>query len=186
MINIGIIGCGKITQVRHLPEYAENPQAHLTGLYDINQSRAEELTRKYGGKAYSSIEEMLTDPEIDAVSVCTSNATHAQITIQALEAGKHVLCEKPMATTLKDCEAMAAAAKKNGKHLMIGHNQRLAEAHALGKKLIDQGIIGRILTFRTSFGHSGPETWSVDSGKNVWFFDKNAGVYGSNGGFGDP
>ena len=60
---------------------------------------------------------------------------------------------------------MAAAAKKNGKHLMIGHNQRLAEAHALGKKLIDQGIIGRILTFRTSFGHSGPETWSVDSGK---------------------
>ena len=55
MINIGIIGCGKITQVRHLPEYAENPQAHLTGLYDINQSRAEELTRKYGGKAYSSI-----------------------------------------------------------------------------------------------------------------------------------
>ena len=133
MINIGIIGCGKITQVRHLPEYVENPQAHLTGLYDINQSRAEELTRKYGGKAYSSIEEMLTDPEIDAVSVCTSNATHAQITIQALEAGKHVLCEKPMATTLKDCEAMAAAAKKNGKHLMIGHNQRLAEAHALGK-----------------------------------------------------
>ena len=179
MINIGIIGCGKITQVRHLPEYVENPQAHLTGLYDINQSRAEELTRKYGGKAYSSIEEMLTDPEIDAVSVCTSNATHAQITIQALEAGKHVLCEKPMATTLKDCEAMAAAAKKNGKHLMIGHNQRLAEAHALGKKLIDQGIIGRILTFRTSFGHSGPETWSVDSGKNVWFFDKKQAFMGA-------
>ena len=82
--------------------------------------------------------------------------------------------KKPMATTLKDCEAMAAAAKKNGKHLMIGHNQRLAEAHALGKKLIDQGIIGRILTFRTSFGHSGPETWSVDSGKNVWFFDQKS------------
>lgn len=179
MINIGIIGCGKIAQVRHLPEYAENPQAHLTGLFDINQKRAQELAEQYGCKAYSSIDEMLADPEIDAVSVCTANITHAKISIQALNAGKHVLCEKPMATTLADCEAMVAAAKKNGKYLMIGHNQRLAEAHVLAKKLLDQGAIGKILTFRTAFGHGGPETWSVDPGQNVWFFDKKQAFMGA-------
>lgn len=184
MINIGIIGCGKITQVRHLPEYAENSQAHLTGLYDINQDRAQELVKRYGGKAYASIDEMLGDPEIDAVSVCTANNSHAKITIQALNAGKHVLCEKPMATNLEDCEAMVAAAKKNGKYLMIGHNQRLAEAHVLAKKLVSEGLIGHILTFRTSFGHSGPETWSVDPGKSVWFFDKKQAFMGTMGDMG--
>lgn len=184
MINIGIIGCGKITQVRHLPEYAENPQAHLAGLYDINQDRARELAKQYGGKVYASIDEMLGDPAIDAVSVCTANSSHAEITIKALNAGKHVLCEKPMATTLADCEAMVAAAKKNGKYLMIGHNQRLAEAHVLAKKLVDQGLIGRILTFRTAFGHSGPETWSADPGKSVWFFDKKQAFLGAMGDMG--
>ena len=84
-----------------------------------------------------------------------------------------------MATNLNECKAMAAATKKNVKHLLIGHNQRRAETHALGKKLIDQGIIGRSLTFRTSFEHSGPETWSVDSGKNVWFFDKKQAFMGA-------
>ena len=109
MFNIGIIGCGKIAQVRHIPEYAGHPQARLSGFYDLNQERARELAEKWGGKAYSSWEEMLADPGIDAVSVCVANNAHAQLSIAALRAGKHVLCEKPMATTLADCEAMVAA-----------------------------------------------------------------------------
>lgn len=178
-IKVGIIGCGKIAQVRHIPEYAANPNAEVYGFYDINTARAEELAKKYGGKAFASYEDLLADPEIEAVSVCAANHAHAEISIAALKAGKHVLCEKPMAVTLEECEAMVAAARDAGKYLMIGQNQRLAKAHAKAKELIQQGAIGKVLTFRTIFGHGGPETWSIDPGSNVWFFDKTKAAMGA-------
>ena len=171
-MNIGIIGCGKIAQVRHIPEYAENPNATLVGFFDLNKDRARELAQEYGGKAYDSIEDLFNDPDIEAVSVCTSNNTHAAISIQGLEAGKNVLCEKPMATTLADCEEMVRTAKKTGKSLMIGHNQRLLPAHIKARELIKDGAIGNVITFRTAFGHGGPEKWSIDPGPNTWFFDR--------------
>ena len=136
MIKIGIIGCGKIAQVRHIPEYLENQDACLAGFYDLNSDRAKELAEKYNAKSYDSYGEMLADDDIDAVSVCAANSVHAEITIAALNAGKHVLCEKPMATTLEDCEAMVEASKRNGKILMIDQNQRLAKAHIEAKKMI--------------------------------------------------
>ena len=179
MFGIGIIGCGKIAQVRHIPEYAEHKDAKLLGFYDINLERAAALAAQYGGTAYATVEELLANPDIDAVSVCAANFAHAELTIAALNAGKHVLCEKPMAITLAECEAMVEAAKKNGKFLMIGHNQRLAKAHALARKLIVDGLIGDIVTFRTTFGHGGPETWSVDPGLNTWFFDKTRAAMGA-------
>ena len=179
MFGIGIIGCGKIAQVRHIPEYAEHKDARLLGFYDINQERAAALAKQYGGTAYATVEELLANPEIDAVSVCAANFAHAELTIAALNAGKHVLCEKPMAITLAECEAMVEAAKANGKYLMIGHNQRLAKAHAMARKLIVDGLIGDIVTFRTTFGHGGPETWSVDPGLNTWFFDKTRAAMGA-------
>ena len=178
-IKVGIIGCGKIAQVRHIPEYAANPNAEVYGFYDINQARAEELAKKYGGKAYASYEELLADPEIEAVSVCAANHVHAEISIAALKAGKHVLCEKPMAVTLEECKAMVAAAEEAGKYLMIGQNQRLAKAHSKAKELIASGAIGKVLTFRTIFGHGGPETWSIDPGSNVWFFDRSKAAMGA-------
>lgn len=179
MFGIGIIGCGKIAQVRHIPEYADHPEAKLVGFYDLNQQRAQELAERYGGTAYDSVDALLANPDIQAVSICAANFAHAELTIAALQAGKHVLCEKPMATTLADCEAMATAAREAGKFLMIGHNQRLAKAHALARKLIVDGLIGDIVTFRTTFGHGGPETWSVDPGKNTWFFDKSRAAMGA-------
>ncbi|MBP3655267.1 MAG: Gfo/Idh/MocA family oxidoreductase [Clostridia bacterium] len=178
MLKIGLIGCGKIGQVRHLPEYAANPHCEITALYDINQERAQELAVKYGAKAYASYQELLAS-DVDAVSVCSSNASHAEIAIAALKAGKHVLCEKPMATTLEDSEAMVAAAKAAGKRLMIGQNQRLAGAHVKAKELIDAGAIGRVITFKTAFCHGGPETWSVDPGLGTWFFDKKRAAMGA-------
>ena len=178
MIKIGILGCGKIAQVRHIPEYAENPDVKLVGFYNPTKSRAEDMAAKYGGLAYDTAEQLLANPEIDAVSVCAANYAHAALSMQALNAGKHVLCEKPMATTLADCEAMVDCAKKNGKFLMIGHNQRLAKAHMEAKRLIDEGLIGDIITFRTSFGHGGPETWAIKPGKDTWFFDKSKAAMG--------
>ena len=178
MIRIGILGCGKIAQVRHIPEYADNKDCELCGFYNPTRSRAEEMVEKYGGKVFDTAEELLADPNIDAVSVCAANYAHAELTIKALKAGKHVLCEKPMATTMADCEAMVAAAKESGKLLMIGQNQRVTAAHMLARKMVEEGVIGKVISFRTAFGHGGPETWAIKPGKDTWFFDKGKAAMG--------
>lgn len=179
MIRVGILGCGKIAQLRHIPEYAANPDCELAAFYNPTRKRAEDMAAKYGGRVYDTPEELLADPEIDAVSVCAANYAHAELAIKAMRAGKNVLCEKPMAITLEDCEAMVKAAKETGRTLMIAHNQRFAKAHVKAKALIDAGEIGRIITFRTTFGHGGPETWSINPGKNTWFFDKSKAAMGA-------
>lgn len=179
MVKVAVIGCGKIAQVRHIPEYLDNRDAELVGLFDLNLERAKELALKYDCKAYEGTEELLEDPEIDAVSICVANHVHAELAIQALKAGKHVLCEKPMATTLKDCEEMVHTAEEQGKKLMIGQNQRFAKAHIQARKLIQQGEIGTVISFTTTFRHGGPETWSVDAGAQNWFFDKKRAAMGA-------
>jgi predicted dehydrogenase len=179
MFKVGIIGCGKVAQARHIPEYAANPLTELAGYFDINPARARGMAEKHGGRAYASWRELLGDPGIDAVSVCTANESHAEISMSAMRAGKHVLCEKPMAVTLPDCEAMAHASAETGMFLMIGHNQRLTKGHRLARQLVAGGLIGQILTFRTTFGHGGPETWSIDPGASTWFFDKKKAAMGA-------
>ncbi len=179
MIRVGIIGCGKIAQVRHIPEYAACPHTELAAYYDWNLERAEELAAKYGGRAYDSLEALLEDDKIDAVSVCVANQDHAEATMAALKAGKHVLCEKPMAVTIKECEEMVRAAKECNRKLMIGQNQRTVKTHVKAKELLKAGVLGKVLTFRTTFGHGGPETWSIDPGANTWFFDKKKAVMGA-------
>ena len=178
MIRIGIIGCGKIAQVRHLPEYAANPHAEVVAYYDKNRARAEEMAAKYGGDVCDSYFDLLNRNDIDAVSICVENRSHAEISTAALYAGKHVLCEKPMAVTLAECESMVAAAERNGKHLMIGHNMRFDPVHRKAKELLDGGIIGDIITFRTTMGNAGPENWSMEAG-SPWFFDKQKAAMGA-------
>ena len=174
MIKVGIIGCGTITRLRHAPEYTENQDAQIVALYDMNRERAEEIAKEFGGTVCGSVEELLA-MDLDAVSVCTSNNLHAEMTIQALEAGRHVLCEKPMAVSLEQCEAMVEAAKRAGKKLMLGHNQRFSPAHQEAHRMVAAGEIGRVLSFETKFGHGGPEVWC--GVKHPWFFQKgNAGL----------
>ena len=179
MLNIGVVGCGKIAQVRHIPEYAANPNARLAGYFSPTASRAEEMAARYGGRVYAAAEDLFADPAIDAVSICAANYAHADLTIQALRAGKHVLCEKPMAVTPADCGAMLAEAEKAGRRLLIAQNQRFAKAHVRAKELRAAGEIGRVLTFRTAFGHGGPETWSISPGRDTWFFDKKRAAMGA-------
>ena len=179
MINVGVIGCGSIARMRHAAEYSNNPDVNLAGFCDFNQDRAKAMAEDFGGKVYLNDDEMLQDKSIDAVSVCVANAYHAEITIKALNAGKNVLCEKPMAITLQDCKNMISAAEKNKKRLMIGHNQRLAPAHKKAKEILDSGELGRVISFTTTFGHKGPEMWSVDKGSNTWFFKKSTAAFGS-------
>ncbi len=175
MLKVGMIGCGKITEVRHAPEYAENPDCEIVGFYDLHGEKAEELARKYGGRAFESVEALLA-ADVDAVSVCVANRYHAEISIQALKAGKHVLCEKPMATTEEDCEAMVRAAREAGKYLMIGLNQRLAKAHVKGREIFQSGELGKLVGFETHFSHPGPEGWTGKA--NSWFYDKKTAQFG--------
>jgi predicted dehydrogenase len=179
MLKTGIIGCGSIARQRHAAEYLRNPDTEIAAVIDLSRPRAEAMAADFGGKVYETAEQIIADPEIDLVSVCVANAYHAPITIDALNHGKHVLCEKPMAITLKDCEEMQAAAIKNGRRLFIGHNQRLTPAHKKAKEILASGELGRVISFTTAFGHKGPEMWSVDKSNNTWFFKKNAAAFGS-------
>lgn len=183
-IKVGIIGCGSIAMHRHIPEYAANINVEIVGFCDLIPERVEKAVETYGGKIYGSYQDLITDPGIDAVSVCTFNSCHAEISVAALEAGKHVLCEKPMATSVEDAKKMIETAEKAGKFLMIGHNQRLADAHIRAKQILDSGEMGKILSFRTTFGHGGPEFWSADKGLHTWFFKKDKAYVGTMGDLG--
>ncbi|MFC3883991.1 Gfo/Idh/MocA family protein [Bacillus songklensis] len=182
-LKVGVIGCGSIAQHRHLPEYALHQDAELVAVCDIVEERAKEVAEKYGVKPYTSYEELLQSGEVEAVSVCTPNYLHAPISIAALNEGIHVLCEKPMATSKEEAEAMIEAAEKSGKKLMIAHNQRFVKSHQKARQLIKNGEIGKIYSFRTAFGHPGPESWSVE-GKEGWFFKKEQAFIGAMGDLG--
>ncbi len=183
ILKIGVIGCGSIAQHRHLPEYSWNKNVEIVAVCDINEERALEIGKKYDAKAYTDYTELLADEEIDAVSVCTPNYLHAPISVAALNAGKHVLCEKPMATSSEEADQMIEAAEKSGKKLMIGHNQRFVKSHQKARELIKSGEIGKLYSFRSAFGHGGPEQWSVD-GKESWFFQKEKAFIGAMGDLG--
>lgn len=182
-LKVAVVGCGSIAQYRHLPEYKMNKDVELVAVCDINEERVNKVASEYGVKAYTSYEELLASGTVDAVSVCTPNYLHAPISVVALNSGVHVLCEKPMATSKESAEAMIEAAKANNKKLMIAHNQRFVASHQKARQLIENGEVGRIYSFRTAFGHGGPEGWSVD-GKDSWFFRKEEAFIGAMGDLG--
>lgn len=182
-IRVAVIGCGSISKHRHIPEYAMNPNVELVAFCDVVPARSQQYADEYGAKAYTDYKEMLEKEQPDAVSVCLPNALHAPVTIAAAEAGAHVLVEKPMASTEEEALAMIEAAKNKGVFLMVGHNQRLMPPHVKAKQLLDSGSLGKVISFRTSFGHPGPEAWSVD-GRNSWFFNKEEAIMGAMGDLG--
>lgn len=182
-LRVGVIGCGAIGQRRHLPEYAAHPGVELVGVADINYPRAKQAAAEFGAaQAFKRYADLLK-LDLDAVSVCTPNYLHTEMTLAALKTKCHVLCEKPMATTVKDVRAMNAAAQKARRVLMIGHNQRLADAHVRGKEIYQSGELGKAISFSTAFAHPGPEGWSMD-GADGFFFKKRQAVIGALGDLG--
>ncbi|MEK3889786.1 Gfo/Idh/MocA family protein [Bacillus sp. FSL K6-3431] len=182
-MKVGVIGCGSIAKYRHLPEYAMEENVEIIAVCDIVENRAEEMASTYDAIAYTDYKELLKNDDIDAVSVCLPNYLHAPITIAALQAGKHVLCEKPMAISKEEAEQMIEARQASGKKLMIAHNQRFVPSHQKAREIIESGELGKIHSFRTAFGHGGPEGWSVD-GKESWFFKKEEAFIGAMGDLG--
>ena len=170
MIRIGIIGCGRIAELRHIPECNENPEIEIAGYYNRTREKAEKMAKQYGGRVYDRAEECMLDPSVDAVIISTATCTHAPYTMFALCNGKHVICEKPMSISEKECLSMVDAAKDYQKILLIGYHERYTKTHQLAKKIIDEGIIGKVLTFQTVFAHGGPGKKRNE--ENLWFYDK--------------
>ena len=151
-MKIGIIGCGTIAHSAHIPAYMANPKAEIKYFCDIIPERAEEAVKKYGcGIAVTDYKEVLADPEITAVSVCTPNLMHSVIAIDALEAGKHVLCEKPAARIYEEALAMQEAQKRTGKILNIGVVNRFNTNVNKLKEMIDNGDFGEVYYVYVSF-----------------------------------
>jgi predicted dehydrogenase len=178
-VKYACIGAGAIAQRRHLPEAHANPKSEVAAIADPVADRVKEIAKLYDAKAFDNHKDMLKKGGFDAVVVAGPNKLHAPMAIEALEAGYHVLCEKPMATTREDGKKMVATAKSTGKSLMIGMNQRLMPPHAKARELIEAkgDQLGRVISFETSFKHPGPDGWSVDGAKS-WFFKKDPAAMG--------
>lgn len=146
-VRIGVIGCGGIANGKHLPSYKKNPNAELVAFCDIVEERAVKAKADYGTEdcgVYTDYKEMLKKETLDAVLVLTHNSEHCRITVDALEAGKHVLCEKPMATTYEEAKKMIAARDKSGKVLTIGYQNRFRNDSLYLKKLADEDTFGEV------------------------------------------
>ncbi len=141
-LRIAVIGVGNISRV-HIESYLKNENVELVAFCDINEKRLKEKGEKYGiTKLYTNVTEMCNTEKLDAVSVCTWNCAHAKCSIDALNAGAHVLCEKPMAMNAKEAEEMRDAAKKNGKLLMVGFVRRFGNDMKIVKEFSEDGFFG--------------------------------------------
>ncbi len=146
-VKIGIIGCGGIANGKHMPSLAKVKGAEMVAFCDLIIERAEAAKAKYGtpdAKVYTDYRALLADPEIEVVHVCTPNRSHADISIDAMEAGKHVMCEKPMAKTAADAARMVEAAKRTGKKLTIGYQHRQKASARYAKDYITEGELGEV------------------------------------------
>jgi predicted dehydrogenase len=147
IVKIGIIGCGGIANGKHMPSLSKIPNVQMVAFCDIIEEKAVKAAEKYGiqnAKVYTDYKELLKDPEVEVVHVLTANREHADITIDALYAGKHVMCEKPMAKTAADAKRMVDAAKETGKKLTIGYQHRQKGQSVFAKQFIDEGNMGEI------------------------------------------
>ncbi len=167
---VGVIGAGAISQALHFPGYKKDKRATLAAFADPTAERHAEVIEKFGKLApYTDYREMLAKEKLDIVSVATPNAFHAEQAIAAFNAGCHVLCEKPVATTLKEADAILAAAKRARKKLMIGFSHRMFTGPQKCKELLTKGAIGTPFMIRVRFAHGGPYPgWA----KNSWFYNK--------------
>lgn len=167
-LKVGIIGVGGISE-SHIAGYKADPDTELYAFCDINEKRLHEMGEKYGvTRLFTKKEDMLALSEIDAVSVCTWNSQHAPCTIAALEAGKHVLCEKPMATSEAEAQTMLEAAKKNNKLLMIGFVRRFGNDCKIVKDFIDNDTLGDLYYSKATYlrRQGNPGGWFGDKSRS--------------------
>lgn len=175
MLRVGLIGCGTIFERGYLPALPFVEGLSVAATCDLIESRAAEAAAKTGARAgVTDARALLALDDLDAVFIMTPTHTHADLAIQALEAGKHVLCEKPMARSSADAQRMAQAAQRAGKRLMIGHTRRFDDRWIAMRELVRSGRLGNLsYLFRSEHAFNGaqPSAWQwnhAQSGGVLW------------------
>jgi predicted dehydrogenase len=152
VVKLGLIGCGGISRA-HINAYRSlADRVKVVAVADIVESRAKSAAEATGAEAYYlDYRKILERRDIDAVDMCLPHDLHAKVTVEAAEAGKHVLCEKPIARTLREADQMIEAAKRNNVKLMIAENYRFIPEVEAARVLINQGVIGKVFLGKTDF-----------------------------------
>lgn len=173
----GVIGAGAIAQACHLPGYAKHSLVELAGFADPEPARHKEMGKLYGGlKGYAHYKDLLANEKLDVVSICTPNKYHAEAALAAFEAKCHVLCEKPVATTLKEADRMIEAAKRARRKFMVGFTHRLFSGPQQCKALLEEKTLGKPFMIRVRFAHGGPfPGWA----KSDWFYNPELAAGGA-------
>ncbi|HEV2423320.1 MAG TPA: Gfo/Idh/MocA family oxidoreductase [Terriglobia bacterium] len=174
-IGYAVVGLGHIAQHAVLPGFRHARKSRLVALVSSDHSKAARLARKFGAKhayGYDDYDACLAEPEVEAVFVASANGAHAEQTIRAANAGKHVLCEKPMAKTVDECRAMIEAARRSRVRLMIAYRKYFEPGTVTLRKMIAAGRLGRLRMMHSSF------TFRLEAAK-AWHFSHAASGGGS-------
>ena len=170
VLKIALVGCGAVSRL-HLPAIREGaPRIEITAAVDADRDRAEAMARETGARAFGSLEEALADGDFEAVDLMLPHHLHEEIALRCFAAGKHVILEKPMATTLEACERILAAWRRAGTVFLVAENTQYWPEVLTAKRLIDEGAIGEVITARGSFAipplpafYGGDKPWRLDS-----------------------
>jgi len=165
---VGLIGCGNIGAAGHLPAYAHIPEAELVAVCDTMDELVQAAAERSGAVAYTDCEQLWERQDIDMVDICLPTYLHRQMAVAAMEAGKHVLCEKPMAHSLEAADDMIKAAQKNNVKLMIGQVRRFDPRYTSIKQQLDEGKVGRPVFIRRAerqFLPFPPQAWQWDTSR---------------------
>src|SRR5690625_6793155 len=168
VLKVGVIGIGSISDM-HIQAYQKHEDVELVAFCDLSEERLKEKGARYDvDQLYTDYQELLANDSIDAVSICTWNDTHAEIAIAALEAGKHVLLEKPLSMTVEEAEAVEEAVKRSGKVLQVGFVRRHADNARILKEFIDADELGEIYYAKASILRrlGNPGGWFSDISKS--------------------
>ncbi len=165
IVKVGIIGCGGIANSKHMPSLKKVKNCEMVAFCDIIRERAEKAAETFGtpgARVYTDYEELLKNEKLDAVHVCTPNRMHSPITVAALEAGNHVMCEKPMAINSAEAKKMLDAAARTGKILSVGYQSRFRPDAQYMKKEAEAGTFGEIYYAKaTAIRRRAVPTWGV-------------------------
>jgi myo-inositol 2-dehydrogenase / D-chiro-inositol 1-dehydrogenase len=164
MIRAAIVGAGFAAGL-HAESLARTGKVQIVGVVSPTEERRSRFADRWGGRHSESLDEILGATGPDVVVVATPNRFHAEAAIKAFQVGSHVICEKPLATSLADADAMIAAASKAGKFLLYGEELVFAPKYRRVKQLIDEGALGSVFAINHQERHDGPHA--------AWFFDPN-------------
>jgi len=171
-VGVGMVGGGRIADLNKLG-WLEHDRGEIVAVCDVNATTREARAAEWSCRAYGALEDLLADPDVDAVEILTPHHLHADQAIAALDAGKHVSLQKPPTTTLAEFDAVAAAAERAGTVCKVFENFSFYPPHRLARRLVDEGEIGEVLSVRivTAGGRGEGQGWNVPPEANAWRMD---------------